>query len=218
MKQQEYIPPTLDLEAFNCPNCRVYAKQEWFFMNASERADGYGTNRYDEGFKVSYCVSCSFPTIWHEDAMIFPDHGFAEPANLDLPEDIRNDYDEARSILAKSPRGAAALLRLAIQKLCKHLGQSGSNINDDIKALVAGGLPPKVQETLDSVRVIGNDAVHPGQLDLRDDRDAATKLFKLVNFVATKMISEPKEIKEIYDGLPKKKRDAIDQRDGRSKQ
>ena len=45
-----------------------------------------------------------------------------------------------------------------------------------------------------------------------------TKLFKLVNFVATKMISEPKEIKEIYDGLPKKKRDAIDQRDGRSKQ
>ena len=183
-------------------------------MNASERADGYGLNQTYDQFIVSQCNSCGAPTIWLRDTMVYPDHGFAEPPNSDLPDDIRQDYNEARSILNKSPRGAAALLRLAIQKLCQHLGQSGNNINADIKAMVANGLPPRVQEALDSVRVIGNDSVHPGQLDLRDDRETAAKLFKLVNFVAAKMISEPKEIDDIYSGLPESKRSAIDHRDG----
>jgi len=215
MKEAEYIPPTLQAKAFNCPNCRVYAKQDWMFMQAASQADGFGMNRFDERFLVSYCGSCGFPTIWLGKQIVYPDHTTAEPPNLDLPTNIRRDYDEARSILNKSPRGAAALLRLAIQNLCKHMGQPGKNINEDIKALVAQGLPLRVQEALDSVRVIGNESVHPGQLDLRDDRDTASKLFKLVNFVATKLITEPKEMDEIYGKLPADKRDAIDKRDGR---
>ena len=113
-----------------------------------------------------------------------------------------------------SPRGAAALLRLGIQKLCAHLGQPGKNINADIKALVAEGLPPKVQEALDSVRVIGNDAVHPGTIDLNDNRDIANQLFRLVNFIAQKMITEPKEIEDIYNSLPAEKLKGINERDG----
>jgi hypothetical protein len=38
-----------------------------------------------------------------------------------------------------------------------------------------------VQQSLDIVRVIGNDAVHPGQIDLTDDIETATKLFVLIN-------------------------------------
>jgi len=44
------------------------------------------------------------------------------------------------------------------------------------------------------VRVIGNEAVHPGKLDLKDDRDTATRLFKLVNIIAEQMISNPKHV------------------------
>ncbi len=50
----------------------------------------------------------------------------------EVNEDIRRDYDEAAKVLALSPRGAAALLRLAIRKLCKELGEPGKNINEDI--------------------------------------------------------------------------------------
>jgi hypothetical protein len=51
--------------------------------------------------------------------MIEPNIGGVPFPNNDLPEDIKNDYIEARDILNKSPRGSSALLRLAIQKLCK---------------------------------------------------------------------------------------------------
>ncbi len=133
--------------------------------------------------------------------------------NNDLPESIKADYEEAREILNISPRGAAALLRLSIQKLCIHLGEKGKNINEDIGSLVKKGLSGKVQQALDVVRVIGNGAVHPGQIDLKDDIATAAKLFELVNIIAEIMITQPKEIDKLYAGLPDNQLLGIAQRD-----
>lgn len=165
----------------------------------------------------SRCYNCDEVALWIYDRMIFPLRGEALPANPDLPDEISRDYAEASTILELSPRGAAALIRLAIQKLCIHLGQPGKNINDDIKALVEGGLDPRVQKALDVVRVIGNEAVHPGQIDLRDDRAAAESLFRLLNLVVEKLISEPKHVDEVYASLPKGKLEAIVKRDATKK-
>lgn len=114
-------------------------------------------------------------------------------------EDVKFDYLEARSILSTSPRGASALLRLAIQKLCKHLGEKESNLNSDISQLVQRGLPVKLQQAHDSVRVIGNFSVHLGQLDLRDDVDKANKLFVFINVIVENQISQPKLIYQFYN-------------------
>ncbi len=202
MRKENYIQPALNFVAFNCSKCHVYSKQDWYNLTATrihqQRHQSYENN----DFRISICESCKFPTIWNDKKMVFPLYSTAEPPVEDMPEDVKADFEEARLITNQSPRGAAALLRLAIQKLCKHLGQPGKNINDDIAALVANGLPPKVQQALDSVRVIGNDAVHPGSIDLKDDTEIVNKLFRLVNFIVHKMISEPKEIDEIYGGLP----------------
>lgn len=166
---------------------------------------------------ASICYECSQMSIWLYDRLLFPAVGEAPPANPDMPRDIRRDYDEASAILDHSPRGAAALLRLAVQKLCKELGQKGKDINKDIGALVAAGLDKRVQQALDAVRVIGNESVHPGQIDLRDDRQTAETLFRLVNLVVDKMISEPKQVEEVFNSLPASKLAAIKERDGASK-
>lgn len=126
------------------------------------------------------------------------------------------DYEEAGRIVSESPRGAAALLRLAIQKLCVVLGEIGEKIDDDIKSLVKKGLTPMVQQALDAVRVIGNESVHPGTLDLKGDRDTAMRLFSLVNIIAEQMVSNPKHVQELYDKLPESKRKAIEKRDQRT--
>jgi hypothetical protein len=44
------------------------------------------------------------------------------------------------------------------------------------------------------VRVIGNNAVHPGAIDLRDDKATATTLLQLVNLVVDRRISTQKRI------------------------
>lgn len=209
----QYIPPKLDLKAFNCAHCHVYTHQDWFFLKMAENDGGWGRQREDRRIKVSYCERCGNNTIWHGEKIIFPQTSIVEPANSDLPENIIDDYNEAALVLNQSPRSAAALLRLAIQKLCKFLGEPGKDINSDIKSLVSKGLPNKVQEALDSVRVIGNEAVHPGELDLKDNVEVAQMLFKLVNFIATKLITEPKEIDSLYQTLPVSKLKGITQRD-----
>ena len=165
---------------------------------------------------LSRCFNCKKIAVWVYDRLLFPPELHAEEPNVDIPEDILRDYEEASSILNLSPRGAAALLRLAIQKLCRFLGEKGENINEDIASLVKKGLSPIIQKALDVVRVVGNEAVHPGRLDLRDDMDTASKLFRLVNLIAEQMISHPKHVKDMYEGLvPESKKKEIERRDSK---
>ena len=105
------------------------------------------------------------------------------------------------------------MLRLAIQKLCQQLGESGENLNDDIGELVKKGLSSKIQKSLDIVRVIGNESVHPGQINVGDNKETAYKLFELINLIAHAMITQPKEIDNLYNTLPKEKLDGITERD-----
>lgn len=166
-----------------------------------------------ENLHLSECYNCRKIAVWVNERLVFPEHKTTTQPNSDLPDQIIRDYEEARSIVDLSPRAAAALLRLAIQKLCAHLGESGKDLNNDIKNLVAKGLDPVVQQSLDIVRVIGNESVHPGTIDLNDDRETAIRLFDLVNAIADQMISHPKKVREMYGKLPEAKRKAIEARD-----
>ena len=73
------------------------------------------------------------------------------------------------------------------------------DLNTKIGNLVDKGLRPEIQQSLDVVRVIGNESVHPEELDIRDDPETANTLFELVNLVVQTMITDPKRAKEIYD-------------------
>lgn len=146
--------------------------------------------------------------------MIHPATTPVEKPNKDLPTEVRRDYEEAAQVVRQSPRAAAALLRLAIQKLCASVCGTGKNLNTDIAKLVKNGLPAKVQQMLDTVRVIGNHAVHPGEINLDDQPQTAEALFRLVNIIAEKMITEPKEIDALYGSLPEKEKEQIAKRDG----
>ena len=63
------------------------------------------------------------------------------------------------------------------------------------------------------MRVIGNNAVHPGKIDLSDDRATAERLFRLLNLITENMISEPKHVAEFYDDLPEKELAVVERRD-----
>jgi hypothetical protein len=214
-----HIPPTYNQKSFHCPTCGVLAEQTWsmyvdaFYKalkpNGQEESGHYRLNN----FLSAKCKHCNNISLWKDKIMVFPATGIVELANNDLPLEIQTLYNEARDIVNRSPRGAAALLRLGLQKLCGHLGEKGKNINDDIESLVKKGLPIPVQQALDIIRVTGNHAVHPGTINFDDQAENAYALFGLTNFICNHFITSPKQVAAFYSKLPEKDRQNIANRD-----
>ena len=237
MAGRDHETPGLGKRGFRCPHerCGLYAHHSWYWAGAAimEQPEAYAqyhhartapllpvlttgnvtrTGKAADGFAFSECTSCGKLCVWFGTTMVWPLASVAPPPNADLPEAVLRDYEEAGLIAQQSPRGAAALLRLAVQRLCRELSDK-RDLNDAIGDLVHRGLPLVVQQALDSVRVIGNDAVHPGQMGLGDDVETVASLFQLLNVIADQMLSKPKMVDEIFMGLPEEKRNQITKRD-----
>lgn len=227
--QHNYVAPDYELDAFNCPFCHAYATQSKFELvprgsvEPNQLAFSYALGEKSDRAAISICHFCKKAAIWRLIAspskrshLLDPRVSTAPPAHEDFPEPARRDYEEAREVVDISPRAAAALLRLSLQRICRHLGLPGKSLNDDIATLIRDGLDERVQQALDVVRIVGNEAVHPGELDLNDNRDTALKLFGITNFVVQEMISKPRQMNDIYGRLPESSRKAIDKRNAKS--
>lgn len=215
-----FVAPKFGVSAFNCPHCQAYAHQSWFnHVWAQREGLGIPGGLLDlEGqFAFSICAHCNVVALWRHEELIYPVDTVAPPPHEDMPPDLVADFEEARGVFPRSARSSAALLRLIIQKLCKHLGYPGKDINDDIAAMVKDGLDPLVEQSLDVVRVIGNESVHPGTIDLRDEPETALELFHLVNFIVEDRITRPAKIRAIHGRLPASKLEGIEARDKKAK-
>jgi len=206
-----YHPPTFESDAFDCPHCGVYSHQTWYA--GAKYGYSYSSLKRGKHLKISVCTRCNDYALWADKKMIYPIETGAPAPEDAMPKDVKDDFLEASNIVYSSPRSAAALLRLGIQKLMINLGEDGQNINNNIGNLVKKGLPETVQQALDAVRVIGNNAVHPGELNLKDDVETALALFDLVNLIVRIMISQPKQVKKLYYKIPKGAQEAIKKRD-----
>lgn len=212
----KYVSPALKSEAFTCPSCGVYAQQHW--------SDGifhrlYGNSSFERvPLGRCFCGSCEHVSFWsmENSVQILPRVVAAPMPHPDLPESCLPEYHEARNVVSESPRAAAALLRLCVQKLMIALGQKGKNIDDDIAALVKMGLPELVQKALDICRVTGNNAVHPGELSSEDTADLTDQIFGLINFIVAQTIERQNSIEAMYEKLPEGARSAIDKRNAKA--
>ncbi|WDZ95760.1 DUF4145 domain-containing protein [Herbaspirillum sp. WKF16] len=221
--------PGYQKKKFTCPFCSAVAQMTWTYGDSPKE---FSSNRIGQ----AKCNACDEVSIWRSDlnstrqllsdlasksaivevpgTMIYPRESTAPPASMDLPEDCRQDYREAREILELSPRAAAALLRLIVQKLCVHFGEPGKNINADIASLVKkGSLNAQIQQALDVVRIVGNSSVHPGEIQVEDNVDLVRKMFFLVNYIVQEMITSPKQRDALFALMPEGQKDAILKRD-----
>ena len=205
----DYYPPEFKQAKFHCVYCGVFSLQTWSVI--FEGLSG-GIAELPE-LKQCRCFHCKKLSYWYQGRMVIPSETPVPTAHIDMPEECKTDYDEARAIVAVSPRSAAALLRLALQKMMPILGEKGKNINDDIGALVKKGLPVEIQQALDVCRVVGNNAVHPGEIEINDTPEIAHILFEMMNLIIDDRISRPKKIREAYNKLPEGARKAIESRD-----
>lgn len=194
----------------------IFKKANPFAKEAQERI-------HFSCIKAAKCSNCKRQNYWvtvqntHNPKkweMIYPSIFDAPLPSKDLPEICKQYYLEAAEIAQKSSRGAGALLRLCIQKLCDELGEKNKDLSVAIGDLVKNkNLDKKIQQSLDIVRVIGNNAVHPGQICVDDKPELVQSLFKLVNLIVKEVITIPKEVDEMYNSLPENTLKGISERD-----
>ena len=224
----KYIAPDKNLDSFTCPHCQTLSLMNFRILRFEQdvmtdddgvafiiNKHGYDEEIYSSELKIARCHSCGKKIIWIDNEYIYPNI-VAEEVNPDLPESVKLLYNEAGLIYNQSPRAACALLRLAIDRLCNELGETDRDINKNIGALVENGLPKKVQQALDVVRVVGNKAVHPGEITFDvDDIKTAKSLMRLINMIGQSMITDPKDIEDMYNLLPESAKESIERRDNK---
>ena len=225
---KDYVAPEFNKRSFCCPYCHALAHQKRKYMGKFLTTLEIGTRME---LYITLCYSCKKEALWiYEEIdgeirkgappyLLYPPSSTAPLANPNMPESVQKFYNEAREIFNNSPRAAAALLRCALEKLTEELGQTKGSLNTRIGNLKKKGLNERVIKSLDIVRITANEGgVHVGQIDLTgsDNAEIVNKLFKLVNIIVEKTITEPQEIDELYSSLPEDKKQGIENRDNKT--
>jgi hypothetical protein len=120
---------------------------------------------------VSNCHNCNGFAIWVAGRLGFP---------IDVektPEFVEGDFEQAAAILNNSPREAAALMRVCIQKLVPLLKQEGKSLNDYMSSLVRKGLEVEIRQAVEVLQVLRNETGQPTSLETQEDKEMALRFF-----------------------------------------
>lgn len=216
--------------AFKCPTCGYHSQQHSYTCSVSKLGTASETNILLKNpltnkknsatvtglmgyINCTECDVCGFIALWINDYRIFPHFPKEIPEpNQDMPEEIKTIYTEAANVTNWSPRSAAALLRLCLEKLLEHLKISGKSLNEKISN---SNFPEKLLNACDAVRIYGNNAVHPSEIQFDDKADTALTLFELINIIVDRLITDPKKIERAYNSLSPEHKNKIEDKNNK---
>lgn len=208
-KKQNLLPPEQRFSDFHLfGEYRIQATGKIF--QSEFRTDTYSYQIYN--LDLSACDSCGEASVWLKDKLVHPSTGPVGAPSKDMPPTVRELYEEAGAVFQTSPKSSAALLRLALQHLLPEVGGKGKNINDDINDLIENGLEDEMAKTMHALRIVGNEAVHPGEISVDDEPYIAEALFDLLNQIVDQMITRPKRKQALWERLPENKRADVERR------
>ena len=97
---KDYIQPAFQKRSFTCPHCGTlslmdycglcYMRGEKPFIQNGNTPVGGGVNRV----LIATCCNCQKKIIWIDDEYVYPDI-VAEEANSDMPDTVKQLYEEA---------------------------------------------------------------------------------------------------------------------------
>lgn len=135
-----------------------------------------------------------------------------------MPLEVVKLFNEARTIFGNSPKSSAALLRLALEALLTSLKIPGKSIHQKIGSLFASDLlTERTIQACDCIRLMGNEGVHIGEINLAEGTNIALDMFNVINYIIED-IDTIKKIEKMYANIPKTKKDEIEKRNKEAKE
>lgn len=186
------LDPVFKADAFTCPYCGVFAKQDWIdveslhdinpyshsgppFISLKEKYSGNPSGEKDRDFhflewSFSTCQQCKDSAVWVKEKLIYPKPK-ERPFNLpEVPRKLWDDYQQACLIVQASPPASAAMSRRCLQGILRDQGFKARSLAKEIgQAIESKSLPSYIVESIDAIRNIGNFAAHPSK-DLETDK------------------------------------------------
>lgn len=169
-------PSTLEVIFLRCPNCGEYTIQ----------LSGIGDKVKD--ISTTNIRPCSL-------AKQYPQY---------IPENIRNDYEEACAIVSLSPKASATLSRRCLQGIIRDFwGISKSSLYQEIDA-IKDKIPTDLWTTIDALRQLGNIGAHMEKdtnviVDI--DPDEAGSLIKLIELLMKEWYINREERKQLFSSI-----------------
>ena len=118
-----------------------------------------------------------------------------------MPQNIKDLYIEASSVFELSPRSSLAIIRLALDLLCIELGADNKDsLYNKVEWLYNENvINSEIKELAHGVRGLGNDAVHPRNIDDQIDKNDAELVFELLNIIVEEKITKANRKNELVN-------------------
>ena len=147
--------------------------------------------------------------------LVWPKGVSRAPIPTEVPPEIAEDYKEACSVLADSPKASAALSRRCLQLLLRTAaGVKHGDLSSEIQQVLdSRALPTSVAENVDAIRNIGNFAAHPNKSTITGEvlpvePDEAEWTLDVLELLFDFYYVQPARAKAKRDALNKKLQDA----------
>lgn len=94
---------------------------------------------------------------------LYPKFDRVRQLSGEVPERVREDFEEAATVLSVSPKASAAISRRLLQSILRdHCGVKPQDLAREIREYIdRPGIPSHIGDALDGVRQAGNFAAHP---------------------------------------------------------
>ncbi|PEF99668.1 DUF4145 domain-containing protein [Bacillus toyonensis] len=213
---------------FTCPHCFKISSHRWEFVygpfgNTPSFRDAKPKHPFNDrlsGIIKAMCSKCNVSTYWlksqnNEELQVYPSNSSNYPQpHEDMPEHIKKTFIEAGSVMHLSLGSSAALSRLTLENLLKHLGYEKGSLNDKIGKVIADEkVNSHVAKMLDIIRAYGNSGAHSGIINLDENPEIPNFLLELINLVVEHMITLPNKVDTMFDAIPPGIKAGIEKRD-----
>lgn len=204
-----YCGMTMSLNNETCSTQMPSFNSSVGFVNLST-----GVKYNDSTLAITFykCPNCAEYTIYAEGrgksvsnvSMIVRPRSMAKQYPEYIPQQIREDYEEACAILLLSPKASATLSRRCLQGMIRdYWGIKKGRLNEEISALKEK-IQPDLWGAIDGLRQLGNIGAHMEKdVDLIVDIDPgeAEKLIKLIELLMKEWYINREERKKLFEDI-----------------